>query len=163
MCCILAKRLSELRLGEKWPQPTEKYRGHQLGDRLEVTLQSFVGMFVPIAPFCLRKESRPSLGLHMRGLFRREKSKQASFELSCRKLTVTVSAIRLHELGNRFWHLAELRYRRCRSSAMSMVTSRDQPSAALKAMMRTGLLYRIEAKGRPQYAERPSGIKIYSR
>jgi hypothetical protein len=44
----------------------------------------------------------------MRRLFRREKSKQASFELSCRKLTVTVSAVRLHELDNRFRHLAEL-------------------------------------------------------
>ena len=129
-------------------------------------------MFVPIAPFCLRKGSSPdcarekwpwriagpSLGLHMRGLFRREKSKQASFELSCRKLTVTVSAVRLHELDNRFRHLAELRYRRCSSSAMSMVTSRDQPSAALKAIMRTGLLYRVEAKGRPQYAFRGQNL-----
>ena len=44
----------------------------------------------------------------MRGLFRREKSKQASFELSCRKLTVTVSTVRLHELDNRSRHLAEL-------------------------------------------------------
>jgi len=99
----------------------------------------------------------------MRGLFRREKSKQASFELSCRKLTVTVSAVRLHELDNRFRHLAELNISSVQLIGDVMVTSRDQPSAVLKAMMRTGLLYRVEAKGRPQYAERPSGIKIYSR
>jgi hypothetical protein len=75
----------------------------------------------------------------MRGLFRREKSKQASFELSCRKLTVTVSAVRLHELDNRSRHLAELSI-----SSVQLIGDVDghvarPASAASKTMMRTRL------------------------
>jgi len=52
------KRLSELRLKRKMAQAHRKIPGPSVGEnRLEVTLQSFVGMFVPIAPFCLRKGS----------------------------------------------------------------------------------------------------------
>jgi hypothetical protein len=55
-CCILANASPE-RICEKWPKRTKNTGAISWGDRLEVTLQSFVGMFVPIAPFCLRKGS----------------------------------------------------------------------------------------------------------
>jgi hypothetical protein len=39
------------------PSPQKNTGAISWGDHREVTLQSFVGMFVPIAPFCLRKGS----------------------------------------------------------------------------------------------------------
>jgi hypothetical protein len=55
----LAKRLSELRLKRKMAQSHRKIPGPSVGEnRLEVTFQSFVGMFVPIAPslICAREK-----------------------------------------------------------------------------------------------------------
>jgi hypothetical protein len=59
MCCILANALPERIATQRKvaPSPHKNTGAISWGDRLEVTLQSFVGMFVPIAPFCLRKGS----------------------------------------------------------------------------------------------------------